>query len=79
MNSNPYKKSDEVLLEQIDKTLTLNPNANQRELAQSCGISLGMANAVMKRFVERGWIMVSNLNTKKVISLILDNYCFLIL
>lgn len=66
MNRNIYYNSDEELLENINKTLTVNPTASQRTIAENCNISLGMANAVLKRFVERGWIMVRNLNSSKL-------------
>lgn len=66
MNNNIFNNSDEELLENINKTLTIDPNASQRAIAENCNISLGMANAVLKRFVERGWILVSNLNSKKL-------------
>lgn len=66
MNRNIYYNSDEELLENINKTLTVNPAASQRTIAENCNISLGMANAVLKRFVERGWIMVRNLNSSKL-------------
>lgn len=29
-------------------------------------MSIGLMNAVIKRFVERGWIMLSNVNLKKL-------------
>lgn len=54
------------ILTQIQQTLSLNPNANQRILAENSNISLGMMNAVLKRCIERGWIAVKNLNMKKV-------------
>ena len=66
MNRNIYYNSDEELLENINKTLTINPTASQRTIAENCNISLGMANAVLKRFVKRGWIMVTNLNSSKL-------------
>lgn len=66
MNRNIYYNSDEELLENINKTLTVNPTASQRTIAENCNISLGMANAVLKRFVERGWIMVTNMNSSKL-------------
>lgn len=54
------------ILTQIQQTLSVDPNANQRTLAQNSNISLGMMNAVLKRCIERGWIAVKNLNMKKV-------------
>lgn len=66
MNTNISYNSDEELLENINKTLTIDPYASQRTIARNCNVSLGMANAILKRFVERGWIMISNLNSTKL-------------
>lgn len=66
MNTNISYNSDEELLENINKTLTIDPYASQRTIACNCNVSLGMANAILKRFVERGWIMISNLNSTKL-------------
>lgn len=59
-------EQDLKILTNIQKTLEVDPNANQRILAQKSNVSLGMMNAVLKRCVERGWIAVKNLNMKKV-------------
>ena len=66
MNANILRNSDEEFLENINRTLALDPYASQRKIARSCNVSLGMANAILKRFVERGWIMISNLNSTKL-------------
>lgn len=59
-------EQDSKILSEIQQTLAINPNANQRILAENSNISLGMMNAVLKRCVARGWIAVKNLNMKKV-------------
>ena len=59
-------EQDSQILTDIQKTLAIDPNANQRELAAKSNISLGQMNAVLKRCMERGWIAVKNLNMKKV-------------
>lgn len=59
-------EQDSIILTSIQKTLSENPNANQRILAENSNISLGMMNAVLKRCISRGWIAVKNLNMKKV-------------
>jgi DNA-binding MarR family transcriptional regulator len=38
----------------------------QRELARTSGLSLGMTNAVIKRFVEKGWISARKLNSRTI-------------
>jgi hypothetical protein len=35
---------------------------SQRDLAGASGLSLGMTNALLKRFVERGWVKLSHLS-----------------
>lgn len=57
---------DLALLQNINQTLVSTPNANQRELAKNANVSIGLMNAVLKRFVERGWIMLKNVNVRKI-------------
>ena len=52
--------NDLSTLQIIADTLKEEPMASQRVLAQNSGMSIGLMNAVLKRFVERGWIMLSN-------------------
>ncbi len=40
--------------------------ASQRLLAEKAGISIGLMNAILKRFVERGWIMLTNVSLRKL-------------
>ena len=53
-------------LQNIANTLKQEPLASQRVLAENAGISIGLMNAVLKRFVERGWIMLTNVNLRKL-------------
>lgn len=39
---------------------------SQRELAQDAGISLGLTNTLLKRFVERGWIKLMHVDGRKL-------------
>ncbi len=57
---------DLALLQNINETLLVTPNANQRELAKNANVSIGLMNAVLKRFAERGWIMLKNVNARKI-------------
>lgn len=59
-------EQDSQILSDIHKTLAVNPQANQRVMAQNSNVSLGQMNAVLKRCMARGWIAVKNLNMKKV-------------
>ena len=58
--------SDVATLQNIANTLEEEPLASQRLLAENAGMSIGLMNAVLKRFVERGWIMLSNVNLRKL-------------
>lgn len=58
--------SDVVTLQSIANTLESRPLANQRELAKNAGMSVGLMNAILKRFAERGWIMLTNVNLRKL-------------
>lgn len=42
------------------KAIELNPNASQRELAKSLGVSLGSVNYCVKALVEKGFVKVEN-------------------
>ena len=39
---------------------------SQRELAARTGLSLGLTNTLIKRFIERGWVKLLHLNGRKV-------------
>ncbi|MBO4628555.1 MAG: winged helix-turn-helix transcriptional regulator [Treponema sp.] len=58
--------NDVTTLQVIADTLEHDPMASQRVLAQNAGMSIGLMNAVLKRFVERGWIMLTNVNLRKL-------------
>ena len=58
--------NDIATLKVISDTLENEPMASERVLAQNAGMSIGLMNAVLKRFVERGWIMLTNVNMRKL-------------
>ena len=55
-----YKEA--IILEHI----YYNDSLKQRELADKAGISLGMANAILKRLIEKGWLMTNRLNSRNI-------------
>lgn len=59
-------EQDLATLQVISETLKEEPQASQRTLAKKANMSLGMMNAILSRFVERGWIMLSNVNGRKL-------------
>ena len=57
---------DLVLLSNIKSTLSANPGAKQREIAVGMGVSLGMANIVLRRFSSKGWIMAKRISARNI-------------
>ena len=53
-------------LQVISDILKEDPQASQRTLAKKANMSLGMMNAILGRFLERGWIMLTNVNGRKL-------------
>lgn len=51
-----------IILEQIQN----NPHVNQRDLATVAKASLGMTNAILKRFVEKGLITIKKVNNRNI-------------
>ncbi len=60
------ENSDIQHLSQVQKTLTQNPNASQRELASSTNLSLGMTNALLKRFSDKGWLYMKKISARNI-------------
>ena len=50
----------------ILKHIYYNDSLKQRELADKVGISLGMTNAILKRLIEKGWLMTKRLNSRNI-------------
>ena len=59
-------EQDLATLQVISETLKEDPQASQRTLAKKANMSLGMMNAILGRFAERGWIMLTNVNGHKL-------------
>lgn len=59
-------EQDLATLQVISETLKEAPQVSQRTLAKKANMSLGMMNAILGRFVERGWIMLTNVNGRKL-------------
>lgn len=59
-------EQDLATLQVISETLNEDPQASQRTLAKKANVSLGMMNAILGRFAERGWIMLTNVNGRKL-------------
>lgn len=59
-------EQDLAILQKINDTLKNEPEASQRQLAENASVSIGFMNAILKRFVERGWIMLTSVNGRKL-------------
>src|SRR5574344_697527 len=58
--------SDLSILSDINTTLSQNPDATQRDIAAQNGLSLGMTNAILRRFSAKGWILTKQISAKKI-------------
>ncbi len=58
--------SELQLLETLYSKQSEGSSVSQRELAGETGLSLGMTNALLKRFVERGWIKFTHLTGRSL-------------
>ncbi len=54
------------ILENIYSSQKFDNSLTQRDLAEASGLSLGMTNALVKRFSEKGWILLKRLNTRNI-------------
>lgn len=62
-----YEKSAELaLLESLYSATGETRPPSQRKLAEASGLSLGMTNALLKRFVERGWVKLSHISGRSL-------------
>lgn len=52
-----------IILEQIQN----NPHVNQRDLATVAQASLGMTNAILKRFAAKGLITIKKVNNRNIL------------
>lgn len=63
MNNIDLQDHDILILENIRKN---SDRVKQRDLARIVGISLGMTNAVLKRLVKRGLLIIRKINNRSV-------------
>jgi len=58
--------SELKLLESLYSSQNEAESPTQREFAVTTGLSLGMVNAMLARFAERGWITLTQLSGRKI-------------
>jgi DNA-binding MarR family transcriptional regulator len=56
-----------AILEGIGEAEQGGLRVTQRELARKAGLSLGMTNALLRQFAERGWVKLTKLSTRSVV------------
>ncbi|GAB1431724.1 hypothetical protein MASR2M29_03490 [Spirochaetota bacterium] len=54
------------ILENIYSSQKRSLAVTQRDLAEASGLSLGMTNALLKRFADKGWLMLKKLNSRNI-------------
>jgi DNA-binding MarR family transcriptional regulator len=59
-------ESELFLMESLGEAERTQARITQRELATRSGLSLGMTNALLRRFAERGWVKLTRLSAKSV-------------
>ena len=60
------KDTELQLLETIYSKQDVSGSLSQRSLAGAAGLSLGMTNALLKRFIERGWVKLMHLSGRSL-------------
>lgn len=58
--------SDTDFLYSVNQTLQSSPDSSQRDFSEATHISLGMTNILLKRFVQKGWIMMKKVTPRKI-------------
>jgi DNA-binding MarR family transcriptional regulator len=53
-------------MESLEEAERTKARITQRELASRSGLSLGMTNALLRRFAEKGWVKLTRLSAKSV-------------
>jgi DNA-binding MarR family transcriptional regulator len=55
-----------AILEHIYSSQKRARDITQRDLASASGLSLGMTNALLKRFSDKGWLLLKRLNARNI-------------
>lgn len=58
--------SELQLLSNVHDALSVNSEASQRDLAQYTNLSLGMTNALLRRFADKGWLYMKKISKRNV-------------
>jgi RING-finger-containing ubiquitin ligase len=69
MNANQltdFNDAELLVLSAINEAQSDSVRLTQRELAGQAGVSLGMANILLRRLAERGWVKLTKISSKTV-------------
>lgn len=58
--------SELQLLSNVHEALSLNSGASQRDLAEYTNLSLGMTNALLRRFADKGWLYMKKISKRNI-------------
>lgn len=59
MSEKDLPETELLLLEALERASLKANSVSQRDLARGSGLSLGMVNILVKRFVDRGWVKLT--------------------
>lgn len=62
----PVEDAELSILENIYSSQKRSRVLTQRDLAEAAGLSLGMTNALLKRFSDKGWVLLKRLNARNI-------------
>ncbi|MDX9899763.1 MAG: winged helix-turn-helix transcriptional regulator [Spirochaetia bacterium] len=62
----PVEDAELSILENIYSSQKRSRALTQRDLAEAAGLSLGMTNALLKRFSDKGWVLLKRLNARNI-------------
>ncbi len=62
----PIDDAELSILENIYSSQKRSRAVTQRDLAEAAGLSLGMTNALLKRFSDKGWVLLKRLNSRNI-------------
>jgi len=54
-----------IILLKLRNLLKKNPNAKQREIAQTCDVSLGGVSNILHSFEQYGWLNITRITTRQ--------------
>lgn len=66
ISKNMEQDSELQFLSNVHQALKENSGASQRELAEYTNLSLGMTNALLRRFAEKGWLYMKKISKRNI-------------